>query len=147
MNSAITLRPMAPGDYAAVRALWQAIPGMGLNPHDDSEAGIRRFLARNPGLSFIALEGDALIGTLLAGHDGRRGGVYHACVAEEHRGRGVGRLLLEAALSALRAEGIYKTRLLCYRDNEIGNRFWRQMGWTHREDTCYYDYVFADMDG
>lgn len=146
MAGAIALRAMVPGDYGAVRALWQTVPVVGLNPHDDSQEGIIRFLARNQGLSFLAFEGGALVGAILAGHDGRWGGIYHACVVEGCRGRGVGRMLLEAALSALRAEGIYKTRLLCYADNEIGNRFWRQAGWTLREDARYYDYVFSDMD-
>ncbi len=141
------LREMTPQDYPEVLALWEATPGMGLNPHDDSEAGITRFLARNAGLSFVVEEGGELIGSILAGHDGRRGGVYHLCTLPAKRGQGVARALLARALDALKAEGIYKTRLLCYRNNELGNRFWQQVGWDHREDILYYDHVFAEMDG
>ena len=68
----IHIREMDITDYERVYAMWQACEGIGLSDADSKE-GISRFLERNPGLSFVALEGDKIAGAALCGHDGRRG--------------------------------------------------------------------------
>ena len=65
------IREMTIQDYDAVIALWQSVIGMGLSDSDSRE-GIGRYLARNPGMSFAAWDGDLLVGAVLCGHDGRR---------------------------------------------------------------------------
>jgi len=67
-----TISEMTKEDYAEALALWQRCDGIGLSDADSSCA-IGRFLERNPGLCFIARQGTDLIGTCLAGSDGRRG--------------------------------------------------------------------------
>jgi len=69
------MREMLPSDYPACRALWESTPGVRLVAADSCQA-IASFLQRNPGISFVCMEGDALIGTSLCGHDGRRGYIY-----------------------------------------------------------------------
>ena len=66
------IRSMTIDDYDAVAALWQACPGVGLSDSDTRE-GVGRFIERNPGTSLVALDGDAVVGAVLCGHDGRRG--------------------------------------------------------------------------
>jgi len=67
---------MAINDYEKAITLWQKTAGLGLSGADSRE-GIRVFLKRNPGLSFVCVEGERLIGTILGGHDGRRGYIVH----------------------------------------------------------------------
>ena len=67
-----TIRTMTPSDYAAVLALMQDTPGISLREADSREA-TERYLARNPGLSFVAEREGRLIGCVMCGHDGRRG--------------------------------------------------------------------------
>ena len=140
----MNIRVMTIEDYDAVYRLWTDTPGMGLNPVDDSRGGIARFLARNPGLSFVAETEDGLAGVLLCGHDGRRAFLYHAAVRPEHRGGGIGRALVEAALAALRREGIRKAALVAFRTNELGNGFWAAMGFSERSDLTYRNISLAD---
>jgi ribosomal protein S18 acetylase RimI-like enzyme len=102
---------MTPDDYNGVRALWDVTPGIGLNSADDSREGIERYLKRNPTSCFIALEGGEITGTIIAGHDGRRGVIYHMAVKPQYRRRGIGKKLVDAALDALRTEGITKVML------------------------------------
>ena len=131
---------MTAADYGEVYALWTRTKGMGLRDGDDDREGVERFLARNPGCSFVAREDDGrLIGSILCGHDGRRGHIYHTAVAEEARGRGVGRLLVNCALEALHREGIRKAKLVAFAENEMGNGFWEKMGFHAREDLIYRD--------
>jgi ribosomal protein S18 acetylase RimI-like enzyme len=107
----------------------------------DSPEAIAAYLARNPGLSFIALSQSQLIGCLLAGTDGRRGYLQHLVVRENHRGQGVGRALLQAATQALQAIGIDKTHLLVLADNEPALAFYRHLGWTERSDVRLFSYT------
>ena len=98
------IRIMTLEDYEEVCRLWQNTPGMGLNNVDDSREGLERFLRRNPTSCFVAEEEEKITGTILCGHDGRRGYLYHAAVAEAYQGQGIGKALLEAALHALEQE-------------------------------------------
>lgn len=128
---ALTIRQMTVDDYETVRALWAAADGVDLAV-GDARSDIARFLDRNPGLSFIALAGENLIGAVLCGHDGRRGYVHHLAVDESFRRHGVGRALADRCLDGLRAAGIEKCNLFIRRDNEIGFAFWQRIDWVDR---------------
>ena len=130
------VREMNLEDYPAVFALWGRTPGVGLRSLDDSQAGIGQFLARNPRTCFVAEEGGA-IGAILAGHDGRRGYIYHLCVDPSARRRGVGRALVARAEAALQKEGIRKAALVCFASNAEGNAFWASLGYIRRDDLTY----------
>lgn len=126
----ITTRIMTIDDYDKVYELWSSVPGVGLNDTDDSFDGIIRFFERNPDTSFVAEDDGKIIGTVLAGHDGRRGFLYHVAVLEQYRNRGIGKKLTELALNALKEKGISKVGLLVLRKNEIENAFWGK--WSSR---------------
>ena len=138
MTEAI-LRSMTPQDYPVLFALWNRLPGFnkGLRSLDDSEAGIRKFLKRNPSTCFVAEIAGEIIGGILAGHDGRRGYIYHAVVLPEHQGKGIGKQLADAACDALRAEGINRVGMLVFASNQQGNAFWESQGWQTRPDLNY----------
>ncbi|MEN8613900.1 GNAT family N-acetyltransferase [Dehalogenimonas sp. THU2] len=129
----ITYQPFSPADYPVAIALWQQCEGIGLSDAD-SEAAIRSFLDRNPGTSFAAFDGDRLIGTVLGGHDGRRGYLYHLAVHPGYRQQGVGCTLARKCLDALKARGIQKCHLFIFNTNEAGINFWQKLGWTQRQD-------------
>ena len=139
------IRKMTPEDYDGVYALWLSCPGMGLNDVDDSRAGVGRYLARNPETCFVALEEDQIVGAILAGHDGRRGYIYHTAVSPSRQKRGIGTLLVDAALDALRDEGITKTALVAFSRNADGNAFWEKMGFTVRDDLVYRNRTLTEL--
>ena len=138
-------RLLTSADYDQLRALWLSTPGMGLNTTDDSREGVARFLARNPASCFAALDGDALVGVIMAGHDGRRGYIYHTAVRADLRGRGIGRALVERALDALRREGINKVALVAFTRNVQGNAFWARMGFEERRDLVYRNRALVEL--
>lgn len=135
------VRTMTIGDYKGVHALWMSIKGFAIRSIDDSEEGVGRFLARNPATSVVAEEDGKIVGAILCGHDGRRGCMYHVCVHEDYRMRGIGKAMAIFAMEALKKEKISKISLIAFTENDIGNAFWRRIGWTKREDLNYYDFV------
>lgn len=135
----IQIRPMTMEDYEEVFDMWQSISGFGIRSWDDSREGIERFIARNPELSVVALHDGRIIGSILCGHDGRRGCLYHVCVRQEYRMLGIGQDMVECCKEALRKEGINKINLIAFKSNAIGNKFWQKLNWKHREDCNYYE--------
>ena len=120
------------GDYEEAAALWAAMPEIGLDDADARE-NMDRFLARNPGMSFVARHEGKVVGAVLCGHDGRRGYLHHLAVLPQHRNRGLGRDLVDRCLRALAAAGIQRCNIFIYAENEDGKRFWRKTGWSTYE--------------
>lgn len=140
------IRIMTIDDYDGVYALWTKIRGFGLRSVDDSREGIDRFLKRNPTTSVVAYEDGKVVGSILCGHDGRRGCLYHVCVDEDYRRRGIGRAMVGMAMEALKKEEISKVSLIAFTKNDVGNAFWNTIGWTRRLDLNYYDFVLNEKN-
>ncbi|MBO5165530.1 MAG: GNAT family N-acetyltransferase [Lachnospiraceae bacterium] len=141
-----TIRTMTIEDYEGVYSLWMTIKGFGMRSIDDSREGVERFLKRNPETSVVAVENGEIVGAILCGHDGRRGCLYHVCVREDMRMRGIGKAMVVFCMEKLKAEQISKVSLIAFTINDIGNAFWRQIGWTKREDLNYYDFVLNEKN-
>jgi ribosomal protein S18 acetylase RimI-like enzyme len=131
------IRSMTIEDHAAARALWQASEGVRLSP-GDAEDELAAFLARNPGLSLVAFDGERPVGTVLCGHDGRRGYLYHLAVAPLHRRRGLARQLVERCLAALAHRGIRRAQVSVFDTNAAGKDFWRALGGQLRDDLAVF---------
>lgn len=138
------LRVMTAGDYDEVYALWKKISGFGIRSVDDSREGIERFLKRNPATSVVAIEDQRIVGAILCGHDGRRGCLYHVCVDPGYRMRGIGKSMVVFAMEALKQEKINKVSLIAFTKNDIGNAFWKEIGWTKHQDLNYYDFTLNE---
>ena len=117
-------------DYDEVLSLWQSVEGMGLHGDSDSKEGVGKYLRRNPGLSFVARDGDRLIGAVLCGHDGRRGYLHHLAVDQAYRRKGVGRGLAEKVIEKLNAVGIGRCHIFVFAENIEAHGFWQRIGWT-----------------
>lgn len=135
------IRVMTIDDYEQVKALWMSIHGFAIRSIDDSYDGVLRFLKRNPTSSVVAVCDGKVVGAILCGHDGRRGCLYHVCVHEDYRLKGIGKAMVVFCMEALRKEQINKVSLIAFTANDIGNAFWKQIGWVKREDLNYYDFT------
>lgn len=140
------IRTMKLEDYDQIYELWSGIKGFGIRTIDDSREGVEKFIKRNPTTSVVAEENGKIIGTILCGHDGRRGCMYHVCVAKEYRQHGIGHKMALDAMERLRAEGINKVSLIAFKSNTVGNKFWHKAGWTYREDLNYYDFTLDEKN-
>ncbi|WP_447043720.1 GNAT family N-acetyltransferase [Vreelandella sp. H-I2] len=136
-------RTMTINDYEAAIALWSESEGVRIRDAD-SRQGIEKYLLRNPGLSFVAEVEGELVGTIMAGHDGKRGYVQHLSVANSHRRLGIATRLVSLCLEALESEGILKSHLMILPENEAAQTFWANQGWAYRSDILLYSFVNGD---
>lgn len=139
------IRPMRLDDYEQVAMLWQQIEEFYIRSIDDSKEGVARFLTRNPNTSVVAVLKDEdqkewIIGSILCGHDGRYGSLYHVCVHKDFRQMGIGSRMVEAALNALKKEQISSISLIAFSENIIGNTFWKKQGWASKPNANRYEF-------
>ena len=130
-DTQVSYQLLSIADYADAASLWDGMPGIGLSDADTLE-NIQKMLDRNPGLSYKAEVGGQLVGTLLTGHDGRRGYLYHLAVEPGFRKRGIGQRMVQLSLTGLGRAGIHKAHIFVYGENVDGIAFWRKTGWVER---------------
>jgi len=127
------IRQMTMADYDRVYALWKRTEGLTLEESDTRE-GIAIYLRRNRGLCFVACRRDRIIGTVLCGHEGRRGILRHLAVSKSYRHKGIARALINRCLAVLARQRIAKCNTFVLDTNVEGRGFWEQMGWHVLED-------------
>lgn len=139
----LTLRPLTLADYDAVHALLRGSAGVVLRSAD-SRAAVARYLERNPGLSLVCCDAEAIVGCLMCGHDGRRGYLQHLAVHPDYRRRGIGSELVARCVAQLAALGIEKCHLDVLASNAAAAGFWTRRGWTRRSDIDRYSLLASD---
>jgi len=129
----IDIREMTVADYDEVYRLWSETEGMSLG-EEDARDRIAFYLDRNPGLCFVATVSCAIVGTVLCGHEGRRGILRHLAVNRKFRGQGIARAMIEKCLTVLAGQGIIKCNIFVLDENVAGLNFWKHMGWYLLDD-------------
>lgn len=129
----IKVRELVVEDYPQIIELWKNTENIGISSAD-SPSAIKNFLDRNPGLSFVIMDDQKIFGTILGGHDGRRGAIYHLAIHNDYRGKGYGKELVDICLSAFLRLGIERCHIHVYADNQLGLQFWEKNGWFLRPE-------------
>ncbi|QNM98419.1 GNAT family N-acetyltransferase [Chitinimonas koreensis] len=138
MAKGVQLRLMAASDWEACRALCGAGFG-GAQCELPSQDVLKRFLARNPFMSWVACDEAArVVGCVLCGTDAWRGYLYHLVVESAFRRRGIGELLLGRAMGGLQKFGIQKALILSPRGNPDMELLLLERGWRRGDDVTVY---------
>lgn len=118
--------------FDGVRALWAgAFPDD--PPRNRAEAAIPAKLAAQPNLLLVAVDGGAVVGTIMAGYDGHRGWLYSVAVRPSHRRAGIGTLLVKRAEHELAQLGCVKVNLQVRAQNAAIAEFYRTLGYEIEE--------------
>ena len=80
-------------------------------------------------LFLVAVEGESVVGSAMAGYDGHRGWVHYLAVDVEHRGTGLGRRLMEEVEARLLALGCPKVNVQIRSGNEEVAAFYARLGY------------------
>jgi ribosomal protein S18 acetylase RimI-like enzyme len=131
----LAITPIDDADVADIVALWQAC---GLTrPWNDPAADIAQARRGSNATVLIGRDDSAIVATVLVGHDGHRGWVYYLAVDPNHRHKGYGRVMMDAAENWLRETGIEKLQLMVRPDNKSVKNFYQSLGYSEQERVIY----------
>jgi ribosomal protein S18 acetylase RimI-like enzyme len=132
---ALSIAAVEDADIPAMIALWQRC---GLTrPWNDPAADIA-MARRGPNAAVLAgRDGGSVVASVLVGHDGHRGWVYYVAVDPDHRHKGYGRAIMDAAEQWLRARGIEKLQLMVRPDNTRVKAFDQSLDFLEQERVVY----------
>jgi ribosomal protein S18 acetylase RimI-like enzyme len=131
LTNKLRLRTAGPEDLQAVLAFW-ALSAEGSSISDDP-AGVAGLIARDPEALILAEDGDALVGTVIAGFDGWRCHLYRLAVLPTARRRGVASALLAAAEARFAHLGGRRADAMVLQSNETAHHAWRSAGYAPQE--------------
>ena len=148
------VRPLEPGDYPAVAAVFAEGIETGLATFETEVPSWEAWNAAHlPAHRFVAeLDGEVAGWTAVVPYSRRavyRGvGEESVYVAERARGRGVGRALLEAVVESARADGLWTLQAGIFPDNAASLELHRALGFREvgvRERIGQLDGVWRDV--
>src|SRR5215475_3944957 len=114
--------------FAGVEALWQeAFPNDA--PWNKASTAIAEKMRFQPDLMLVALEGNLVVGSIMAGYDGHRGWISRIAVLKSHQKTGVGQGLIFAAEERLAALGCIKINLQVVESNSAVVAFYERAGY------------------
>jgi ribosomal protein S18 acetylase RimI-like enzyme len=124
----IAIRRFDLADFSGVEALWSAcFPND--PPHNRAAVAIPQKLAFQPELFWVAMAGEQVVGSIMAGYDGHRGWLYSVAVLPGEQRHGLGTRLVETAEAALRALGCTKVNLQVRETNRAVTSFYARLGY------------------
>ncbi|MBR1125277.1 GNAT family acetyltransferase [Bradyrhizobium lablabi] len=133
--SPLSIAPIEDADVPAVVSLWQRCDLT--RPWNDPAADIA-LARRGPNSAILTgRDGDAIVATVMVGHEGHRGWVYYVAVDPDHQGKGHGRAIMAAAEDWLRQAGIAKVQLLVRPDNNKVQAFYESLDYDEQERIIY----------
>jgi ribosomal protein S18 acetylase RimI-like enzyme len=138
-DATIAIRPCRREECAAVLALWErarAIP----SPTDTLEE-LQRLVQTHGDGFLVAIQGNTVVGSVIAGWDGWRGNIYRLAVAPEARRRRLAQRLVREALLVMRSKGGRRLSALVERHEAHAVGFWDHLaadGWRRDERMMRY---------
>jgi len=106
---------------------------------------IDKKLAVSDGLFFVALSGETVVGSIMAGYDGRRGWLYMLAVDRKNQRKGIGSKMLKHVEGRLAALGCVKINLQITDDNELVTEFYEDNGYSIEPRICMGKTITANI--
>lgn len=124
----MTIRAYSPTDESAVVALWRQCDLV--RPWNDPHLDIQRKVQVQPELFLVAEQDSEIVGTVMCGYEGHRGWLNYLAVSPTMQGNGLGRRLMQAAETALKARGCPKLNIQIRDSNLAVLAFYEKLGYT-----------------
>jgi ribosomal protein S18 acetylase RimI-like enzyme len=97
--------------------------------HNDPVRDIVYCISSGHGWIFVGCHEQAIVGSVMVGHDGHRGWLYYLAVAPSEQGTGWGRRIVDHAERFLGDQGIRKVQLMVRTSNEEVIEFYEGLGY------------------
>ena len=126
-SSRFTLRTANAEDEPGITALWQACNLV--TSYNDPSKDFHFARARENSDVLVGLDAEqAIVGSVMVGHDGHRGWIYYVASDPKHRGQGIGRSMVEAAERWLKGKSVVKVLLMVRETNTQVVDFYERLG-------------------
>ena len=129
----LIMRTAASNELGAVLAFWRTAAENGNRPVDTPTA-LASLHLRDPDALILAVDGDDIVGTVIAGWDGWRCHLYRLAVAPSRRREGIGAALIAAAEERLRVLGGTRADAMVLDDNEQAHAIWQANGYRRQPE-------------
>ena len=124
----IEIRPIKSNKHQQLMDLWLEC---GLTRSwNKPEEDIQRKMQVQPELLLGAFQSGQLVGSIMAGYDGHRGGMNYVGVLPAFQRKGIGKKLVEMAEEGLKQLGCPKVNLQIRYSNSIAQDFYRRVGYS-----------------
>jgi ribosomal protein S18 acetylase RimI-like enzyme len=126
------VRVFQESDEPTVVALWKQVFAYPESRNDPATV-IRRKLAGQPHLFFVAVVDGKVVGTVMGGYDGHRGWVYSLAVDPDYHRQKIGTALMQHVEKALSEQGSPKINLQVLASNAAAIEFYEKLGYRVEE--------------
>ncbi|MGH8889123.1 MAG: GNAT family N-acetyltransferase [Acidothermaceae bacterium] len=127
----ISFRCGGPADVVDVLEFWKRAAEDAHRPADTSST-IESLVRRDAEALIVALIGDEIVGTVIAGFDGWRCHIYRLAVAPGHRQKGIGAELVRRAELRFEVLGGTRSDAMVLDDNHLAHHGWRAWGYSRQ---------------
>jgi ribosomal protein S18 acetylase RimI-like enzyme len=133
--SSLAVRAAEDADTPAIIALWDRCELT--RPWNEPRADLERARQKPNSDVLVGRDQNAIVATVMVGHDGHRGWVYYVAVAPDQHRKGYGRAIMTAAENWLRNHGVEKLQLLVRVDNTRVQAFYETLDYEEQERVIY----------
>jgi ribosomal protein S18 acetylase RimI-like enzyme len=131
--SDLVLRSAEGHEVPTVLAFWRIAAEDAHRPAD-TLGGLATLHLRDPDALILAVDGEDIVGTVIAGWDGWRCHLYRLAVHPGHRRAGIGRALVAAAEDRFRTLGGSRVDAMVLDDNVQAHRIWQACGYRRQQE-------------
>lgn len=132
------IKKLSIADYDSIIRLW-ADAGLKHKPKGrDSRESMQKEMQLDGVSYFGYYENDKLLGVGLANYDGRRGWINRIAVHPDHRGRGIGGILIAEAEKFLKSKGAVVLSALIEDINEPSMTCFEKAGFSCEKEWLYF---------
>ena len=129
------IRVFVEADTDAVIDLWNLADLT--HPNNDPSLDIERKMNDSPWGFLVAMDGKAIIGSIMVGYDGHRGWINYLACHPNHRRHGVAKSLMNEAKKLLIERGCPKINLQVRSGNESAVKFYESIGYLDDNVTSF----------
>jgi ribosomal protein S18 acetylase RimI-like enzyme len=129
----LVLRSAEAHDVTDVLAFWR-VAAVDRHRPADTPGAVATLHLRDPDALILAVDGNDIVGTVIAGWDGWRSHLYRLAVAPARRREGIGRALINAAEERFRILGAGRVDAMVLDDNPDAHRIWAASGYRRQAE-------------
>ena len=132
----MNIRDATTADIDGLLDLWRrsdAAPSV-----TDTVGDVSRVVAAPSASVLVAVDGDTIVGSVIATFDGWRGNFYRLVIDPAQRRAGIARRLVDAGEARLRAAGVKRASALVEGHRPIAQAFWSAAGFENHEGMRRY---------